>query len=170
MYRKMIMILLVVILSGCTRYTYYGQIEAEDSDGNLRNHLIYWTKTERILWYDEISGAAWLLTECSLRTVVFDETENGIFFRCTPNDSVVIEDGNMWNMCGEILNADRFAELSDGDMEVKIYSTFLGDDFTIGNHSYLKASQNKYDFIIKREESSEFNDGAPNRPECREMN
>lgn len=170
MFRKMIIILLVVILSGCTQYTYFGQIEAEDSEGNLRNHLIYWTKTERLLWYDEISGAAWLLTECSLNTVAFSETENGIFFRCTPNDSIVIEVGNLRNMCGEILNANRFTELSEGNIEFKIYSTFMRDDFTAGNHSYLKASQDKYNIIIKREESSEFKDGAPRRPECREMN
>ncbi len=69
----------------------------------------------------------------------------------------------MW----KILNAKKISELTEGKLLLKIYCTYDYIDFTGGDHSYLKARDEAYEFDIIREKSSEFKDGVPERPECR---
>ncbi len=163
------MFLLIVFLAGCgTTYVYYGTIEDENSVGEERTHLIYWKKTERPLWYDECDGSIRLLTECSYETILFDETVDGIIFRCPPNHIGVTDTVEIGEPCGEILNMKKISELTEGKLLLKIYCTYDYGDFTVGDHSYLKAQDEAYEFDIIRKKSSEFKGGAPLRPECKD--
>ena len=163
-----IFFLLIAVFTGCNQYVYYGIIESDDCSGEMRNHLIYWTKTERLLWFDECSGSIRLLTECSLETIAFDETENGIIFRCTANHKGVTHPVDLGEFCGKIIGVKKIDELSEGVLLLEVYCEYDGDDFTIGNHSYLKAQDEPYEFNVIRKKSSEFENGVPKRPECRE--
>jgi hypothetical protein len=164
------MFLLIVFLSGCgTTYVYYGTIEDENSLGKEREHLLYWRKTERPFWYDECDGSVRLLTECSRETIEFKETADGIIFIRPKNYHIgVTHDVKSGEPCGEILNAKKISDLTEGKLLLKIYCTYDYSDFTSGDHSYLKAQDEAYEFDIIREKSSEFESGAPKRPECRE--
>jgi len=162
------MFLLIVFLAGCgTTYVYYGTIEDENSVGEERTHLIYWKKTERPLWYDECDGSVRLLTECSRETIEFQEREDGIIFRRPENYHIgVTHTVEEKESCGEILNAKKVSELTEGKLLLKIYCTYDYGDFTEGDHSYLKARDEAYEFDIIRKKSSEFKEGVPPRPEC----
>lgn len=169
MHRKILILFLVVaVFTGCTQYVYYGVIESEDCSGEMRNHLVYWTKTERLFWFDECSGSIRLLTECSLETVAFDETEKGIIFRCTSNHKGVIHPVEIGESCGKILGVRKISEIGGGLLLLEIYCEYNPDEFTIGNHSYLKAKDQAYEFMIIKKKSSVFEDGVPKRPECRD--
>ncbi len=165
--RTLFVFLLIIFLCGCAQYTYYGTIEEKDSDGNERIHLFYWTKTERKLWFDEPSGSVRLLTECSLSTVNFDETENGITFYNTGSHEGVTRSVNIKEPCGEILDVKKIDKLTEGTLRLKIYCKFIEDGFTVGNHAYLKAQDGIYEIQIARKKSTEFEDGVPRRPDCR---
>ena len=40
----------MMLVSGCAHnYVYSGALEAEDSKGKMRQHLLYWNQTERPL-------------------------------------------------------------------------------------------------------------------------
>ena len=169
-YKKLTLIfLLIIFLSGCgTTYVYYGILEGENSVEVEREHLIYWRKTERPLWFDECDGSIRLLTECSYETILFDETEGGIIFRCPPNHIGVTRTVSEGEPCGEILNAKKISDLNEGKLMFEIYCTYDYDEFTTGDHSYLKAQDKIYEVDIVRKKNSEFEGGAPERPECRE--
>ncbi|MCK4526619.1 hypothetical protein KAW18_04545 [candidate division WOR-3 bacterium] len=168
-YKKIYLLFLIsVVFTGCTRYTYYGAIRAEDSVGEMKQHLIYWTRTERLLWFDECSGTIRLLTEGSLETIPFDETEKGIIFRYIPTHKGVTHPVGIGEACGEILDVKEIKELTEGALRLKIYCTYDSTDFTVGtlsDHAYLKAKDTIYVFDIIRKKSSEFEDGVPKRPE-----
>ncbi len=169
-YKKFsLMFLLIIFLSGCgTTYVYYGFIEGENSLGEERKHLVYWRKTERPLWYDECDGSLRLLTECSRETIEFQERKDGIIFRRPENYHIgVTHNVKKGEPCGEILNAKKVSELTEGKLLLKIYCTYDYSDFTKGDHSYLKARDEAYEFGIIRKKSSNFEKGAPSRPECR---
>ena len=171
MYRKTLLILLIIFaVCGCAQYTYFGSIEEQDSDGNMRTNLVYWTKTERKLWFDESSGSIKLLTECSLSTVNFDEKENGIIFYNTGGNEGVSHPVNINEPCGEILDVKKINKLTEGTLRLKIYCKNVDEEFTEGNHAYLKAKDGVYEFQIIRGKSTEFEDGVPKRPDCRETN
>lgn len=165
-----LLFLFVFIFTGCAQYTYYGSIEKEDSQGKIRKHLVYWTNTERVFWFDEYSEVIRLLTECSLETVAFKETkENGIIFSCSSREQKGVDrDVEIGEPCGKILNIKKVKEFEGDTLRLAIYCQYVPEDseFTQGNHSYLKAGT--YAFGIVKVKSSELKDGVPLRPECRE--
>ena len=174
MTRKVIfVILLIVVVGGCTQYTYHGTIEELDADGNMRTHLVYWTKTERKFWFDESSGSIRLLTQCSLRTINFDESEDGIIFYSTINDEGVLRDDEskipeigLKEPCGRIIGVKKINQLEEGTLRLEIYCKFVAHKFASGNQTYIKARDGVYEFQIIREESLAFKNGVPKRPVC----
>ncbi len=163
-------IFLIVVVGGCAQYTYHGTIEELDADGNMRTHLVYWTKTERKLWFDESSGSVRLLTQCSLNTVNFDESEDGIIFYSTINDEGVTRPVNLKEPCGRLIGVKKINQLTEGTLLLEIYCKFVADEFASGNHTYIKARDGVYEFQIIRDKSQVFEDGVPKRPDCPEMN
>jgi hypothetical protein len=166
--RVALLVILVTLVVGCgTTYVYYGQIRAENSEGEQAEHLVYWRKTVRPLWFDECDGSIRLLTcRRSLEKISFDETEDGIIFRQTGNHKGVSSPVAINEPCGRILNAKKISELGEGPLMLVIYCTYDYQPFTSGEHSYLKAREEPYEFPIQRKNSSEFPDGAPKAPEC----
>ncbi len=165
--RTGIAILLFLVVSSCTRYVYYGELESPDSSGKVRRHLVYWTRTERPLWFDEVSGSIRILTECSNRTVNFDETGEGIVFRRTPGDSGLDTTVALNESCGRILKYQRIKDIPEGDLKLELHCMPLTDEFSISNHKYLMARDSSYTVRIVRKEGAAFKSGTPERPECR---
>jgi hypothetical protein len=169
-YRKFsLMFLLIVFLAGCgTTYVYHGTLIGENSIGEEREFQIRWKKTERPLWFDECDGSIRLLTECSFEKINFDEGEDGIIFECPSSKHIgVTHDVEVGEPCGEILNAKKIIELKEGKLKLKIYCMCDTGGFIEGDHSYLKARDEAYEFDVIREKSSEYEDGVPPPPECR---
>ena len=166
-YKRIILIIFLVFITGCTTYVYYGGIESEDSSGEMRNHLIYWTKSDRMLWFGECSEVIRLLTECSYETVVFKETEDGIIFPPDPNYKKVIYQEDASKPYGQVLDVSKVSELTEGTLRLVIYCEYDSTEFTVGNHHTLKAREEPYEFDIIRKRSSEFVHGVPERPDCR---
>jgi hypothetical protein len=165
-FRKVFLVLWLVFLLNCTTYVFYGEIRAEDSAGEMRNHLIYWTKTDRLLWFDECSETVRLLTERSLETVVFKETGNGIIFD-DPNYRKVIHADDP-ELLGKILSSQKVKDLNEGVLELVLYATYDSTEFTIGDHHTLMAREEPYEFDVMKKKSSEFEDGVPKRPATHE--
>lgn len=161
------LVLMALVVAGCaTQYVYYGHLDAEDSDGVTRDHIVYWLKTERRFWFDGVEGAVRLLTECMPSTIVFDETADGIVFRRTPNDEGVFGDVAMNGPCGRVLTAKTVKELPAGVIRIEIYCRHAADEFDVGvQKAYLKARDTPYEFTVVREPSDHFPGGAP-RFEC----
>jgi len=66
--------LVLAALSGCAQVAYFGRLEAQDSADTPREVVVYWTKTERMLWFDTVSGGVRVLTECSANTLDYELT------------------------------------------------------------------------------------------------
>jgi hypothetical protein len=156
-------ILVALIAVGCsTTYVYHGNLQAEDSDGVTRDHIIYWLKTDRRFWFDGAEGAVRILTECMPSTLAFDEREEGIVFRRTPTDEGVTGDIPLGEPCGVILTAKKVKDLPEGTIEVKIYCRHVVDEFEVGlAKAYLKARDTPYAFDVRREPNGNFPGGAP---------
>ena len=170
--RACFLVLFVVLLAGCgTTYYYYGCIEAENSVGEMRSHLIRWSRTERPFWYDECSETIELLAESSNYTVNFLEKEEGIVFLRTQDHKGAVPGVDTSEPCGLILGAEKVKDLGEGTLRLKIFCVFDSTEATMGTMSqnaYLKAREEPYKFYILRKKSSEFEGRMPSFSECRE--
>jgi len=159
--KKLFVLLIFTLFIGCATYVYYGEITAEDSSGEMRDHLIYWTKTTRVLGFDECSEVVRLCTEHSYETIVFKETEDGIIFPRNPEYKKVIFQTDTAGPYGKILDAMKVRELKEGKLRLAIYCEFDSTVFTLGDHHTLKAREAPYEFDIIRKKSSDFKNGVP---------
>lgn len=161
------LVLLAVLLSGCTTYVFQGTIEAPDSSGTERQHLVYWSKTERPAGFDTVSGGIRVLTECSTNTMVFAEREDAIVFRRRPNDRGVGTDVPLGGPCGQVLDAERIRDLDEGVLRLTVHCEPVGDEFSVGNQAYLQAQEQPYRFPISRKKVDDLEEDTPERPACR---
>jgi len=169
MLRKNILILCIfLIFAECATYVYYGQITSEDSAGEIRDHFIYWTRTTRVLGFDECSEVIRLCTEHSYETIDFKETEDGIIFPRSYGYKKVIFETDTAGPYGKILDVKKVSELKEGILRLVIYCEFDSTDFTTGDHHTLKAREAPYEFDIVRKKSTEFEGGIPKSPEHRQ--
>lgn len=160
------LLLVTLILSGCAqRYVYFGTLEAPDSVGNASQHLIYWNKTTRPLWYDSQEGSVRILPGCSLNTLSYDEQPNGIIFRARDRDKHVQESLPDKHVCGRILNANRIVDLPEGDIGVTVFCQDAPQDDLDSPQPYLKAREQPYKFPVSRQEVPDFSE-IPKRPPC----
>ncbi|MCL5801187.1 MAG: hypothetical protein M1283_01405 [Gammaproteobacteria bacterium] len=161
------LLLVALMVSGCAhRYVYSGALEARDSLGNVGQHLIYWNKTTRPLWFDSQEGSVRILPQCSLNTLAYDEQPTGIIFRARDRDKHVLERAQDKHVCGRILNADRIIDLSEGSIRVTVSCEDAPQDDLDSPQPYLKAREQPYEFPVTRREVSDFSE-IPKRPECR---
>jgi hypothetical protein len=162
----------MMLLSGCAHnYVYSGALEAEDSKGKMRQHVLYWNQTERPLWFDTAEGSVRLLPQCSLNTVAYDERPNGIVFRARPTDKRVIgeaEPRTRESICGNVLGANRITDLPEGTVGVTVWCEDAPQDDLDRPKPYLKARELPYEFIVSRREVPNFSDAGnvPTRPRC----
>ncbi len=165
---------LVLLLgaAGCgTQYVYHDTITAQSSIGEDRDFLVWWSRTERRLWFDGVQGSIRLLTECSPNSVNFDEQESGIVFELRPGfDEAALDDViGPGGACGTILDAKQIKELGEGTLRLTIRCRPLVDDegFSTAPNPYLAGAEEPYVFQIRRTRADEFEGGAP-RLECDE--
>ncbi len=159
----------LVIVTGCARnYVYSGTLQAPDSQGAMRTHLLYWNKTERPLWFDTAEGSVRMLSQCSLNTVAYDEQPTGIVFRARERDKKVVgkvEPDLSRRICGQMLDANRVADLPDGRVRVTVYCEDAPPDELSRPQPYVKAREQPYEFTISRRAVSDFSE-IPVRPRC----
>jgi hypothetical protein len=161
-----------LFLSGCAHnYVYSGTLEAEDSTGKTRKHLLYWNRTERPVWFDTAEGSVRMLPQCSLNTVAYDEQPDGIVFRARETDKQVIGQAAPAlkdRICGKVLNAGRITDLSEGTVEVTVLCEDAPADEFSRPKPYLKASEHSYPFPVTKREVPNFSDegNVPKRPQC----
>jgi hypothetical protein len=165
--RLIIAVLVILTLSGCSSYVYFGSIETRDSDGEMREHLIYWFRTERTLWFDEASGSIRLLTECSTRTMNFDETETGIIFRRSSEDKADSGEISINDACGRIIGYSRIEDIPEGLLELEVFCHPLPNEFSTAQRAYIMSGDTVYVFNVIRMDRDEFEGGAPKRTDCR---
>ena len=160
------LLLVVLMASGCAhRYVYSGTLEAQDSLGHVGQHLIYWNKTTRPLWFDTQEGSVRMLPQCSLNTVAYDEQPTGIIFRARDRDKPVLERAQDTHVCGRVLSANRIVDLPDGRVDVTVLCQDAPQDDLDTPQPYLKAREQPYEFPVTRKEVKDFSE-IPKRPEC----
>jgi hypothetical protein len=158
-----------LVLSGCAQYTYFGRIEAKDSADQDRDVVVYWTKTERKLWFDTASGGVRVLTECSTNAIDYEEKPQGIVFLRRPSDVPVGPDIALGAPCGQVLGATRVKELDVGALELTVHCRpDVGDEFAIASLThYPKARDEPYRFPIQKSRTGDLAAGAPQPRPCR---
>lgn len=166
--KKAIFLLLAIwiVSAGCSTYVYHGTIEEPDSDGVTRKHQIWWSVTERKLWFDEVEEGIRLREACSNRPVYFKETEDGIIFICTPQDEGAFNEIGVNGSCGSILDYLKVKDIPEGPLKLQVICVPKPNEMAVGIHAYLKAREMPYTFIIKRDKKEKFPDGAPKPPKC----
>lgn len=161
-----------LLLSGCAHhYVYSGTLEAEDSLGKMRRHLLFWNKTERPLWFDTAEGSVRILPQCSANTLAYDERPNGIVFRARPSDKKVIgavEPKIEDRTCGTVVSANQVKNLSAGKVEVTVFCEDAPQDDLDRPKPYLKAQEPPYQFTVSKHEVPNFSEegNIPTRPTC----
>lgn len=168
---RVLLLATLLLLSGCAHhYVYSGTLEAEDSTGMLRKHLLFWNKTERPLWVDTAEGSVRILPQCSLNTLAYDERPNGIVFRARPSDKKVIgevEPKIEERICGKVVSENQVKNLSEGKVEVTVFCEDAPQDDLDRPKPYLKAQEQPYQFTVSKHEVPSFTEGnTPKRPTC----
>lgn len=170
MNRILCWVALWAVLAGCAHhYVYSGTLEAQDSQENDRQFLLYWNRTERLVWFDESEGSVRVLPQCSLNVMPYDERPEGIIFRVRESDKKVIEAEQDKNQCGKILNAKQVTDLAEGPLSLTVLCTDSPPDEFSRPKPYLKARPEPYEFIIARREVPDFSE-IPKRPPCKGPN
>ena len=160
-----------VLLVGCAHhFVYSGAIDAPDSTGVAQPYVLYWTKTDRPLWFDTADGGVHILP-CNPNVLDYDERPAGIIFRARANDKQVIGDSATAlseRICGKVLGPTRIADLSEGVVEVTVWCEDAPQDELDRPKPYLSARTEPYDFSVSRREVSNFSDpgNVPLRPTC----
>lgn len=174
--RKTSLIFLCILClgaQGCATYMYQGSMDAMDSAGQERQFILYWPKTDGLLWPAK-AGPASLLTECG-NPVMFVERPEGIVFRGTPGqDAPATGPATMTGPeipCGSFVGADRFVHIEDGPVLLLISCEPVTDEFSTQPRRYLKTRPDPYRIeITSTKEWSLFgkNPVAPDPPPCRQ--
>lgn len=162
-------VVLLAVLQGCAQYTYFGRMEAQDSANQEREIVVYWTKTERAVWFDTVSGGVRVLTECSTNAIDYEEKPEGIVFLRRPGDVPVGREIALNAPCGSVLGATRVEALGTGPLELTMHCRpDTSNEFAIAPVvSYLQAREAPYRFRIERARSDEIPGGAPKPRVCR---
>ena len=141
-----LLMILTLVLSGCTNYMYQGQFTGQDAYGKERHFVLYWPKTEQLIGTTK-AGPAILLTECSLTKIDFDDQPQGIIFRGEQGlDRLAGQPSTVERnqTCGKILNYAKLADVPAGNLDLEINCEPMSNDFAIQPRNYLKARQAPY--------------------------
>lgn len=141
--------------NACTTWQYSGQIDARTSDGRDVKALAHWQKTHRALWFDTVSGAVRVQTQCSLNTLVYSEREDGIVLALTPELELAEGVDPQSRHCGRVLDAERIGDLDTGELRVEVRCVAAIDEFSAvpGRKPFIAARAEPWVFTIERTES-----------------
>ena len=158
------------LISGCVQYTYFGRIAAKDSADKDREAVAYWTKTERMFWFDTASGGVRVRTECSANTLDYEEKPQGSVFLRQPTDVPVERGIAIGAPCGTVLNAKRVNDLDVGPLDLTVHCRpDTSNEFAVSAVvNYLQARETPYRFHIEKKRTADISDGAPKTRPCRE--
>lgn len=163
-YSTLATLLVMTLLSGCTSYVYSGSFDAQDSFGNDREFQVYWRKTEYLLLYGVANDPISLRTECSLNTVLFEDSEDGIVFRKREGDNPAVPPPPRAGeeVCGLVPGADQVTDIEDGTaaLSLQVWCRPVSNSRL---RTYLQASEDPYVVDISRAET----DTVPDPPTCR---
>ena len=167
--RVLAIMVVLAALQGCAQYTYFGRIEARDSSNHEREIVVYWTKTERLLWFDTASGGVRMLTECSTNTIDYEEKPQGIVFLRRPEDVPVGREIPLNEPCGSVLGATRVEALIAAPLELTVHCRpDVSNEFAIAtSRNYPLAREAPYRFPIEKVKSETMPGGAPRPRACR---
>lgn len=161
-------LLSLLLTSSCTtHYVYSGILEKKpDSDGEKKDHLIFWTQTDKFLWFGTSYSPIILCGECSLNRVHFSETEEGIIFRKRESDQSTTGKKIAINgECGRILTAKKMSELKGGDIELLVNcKPAQKDEFEVGSRAYLQSKEEPYTINIKVNQIDDIEKDIPKCP------
>lgn len=167
--RALALALALAALSGCAQYTYFGRLEAQDSADKPREVVVYWTRTERKLWFDTVAGGVRVLTECSTNTLDYEEKPQGIVFLRRPGDVPVGHAIALGEPCGRVLGAQRIEDLATGELNLTVNCRpDTSNEFAVtAVVNYLQAREAPYRFLIEKAPTDEVPGGAPKPRLCR---
>ena len=168
---RLVGLLAVAALAGCAQhFVYSGTIDAADSTGVVQPYVLYWTKTDRPLWFDTADGSVHVLP-CNPNVLNYDERPTGIVFRARPSDKQRVGDAAAAlseRICGKVEGATRIADLGEGVVEITVWCEDAPQDELDRPKPYLGARAEPYAFPISRREVSDFSEAGsvPVRPAC----
>jgi hypothetical protein len=145
---------------------------AEDSQGEERDIVMYWTKTDLLLGRTK-AGSARLLTECGV-PIRFDQRPEGVLFRGTPGDDA-LAGGTTPNVsefeCGRFTDHETLTEIQDGRVSFVIECVPVTDEFSAFPRTYIAASEKPYEIqvtsVMERSIFGKTFEG-PEPPVCRD--
>lgn len=164
---RMVAIILLAglnLLAGCSSYVYSGTFEALDSFGNDREFQVYWQRTDYAFVYGVANGPVSLRTECSLNTVLFEDSDDGVVFRRRENDQAmsVRPPGESDALCGRVIGVDEISDIEDGAGTLELAS-WCRPMSNRPARAYLQGRDDPYIVDITRVKSDE----VPEPPTCR---
>jgi hypothetical protein len=167
--RALVLALVLAALPGCVQYAYFGRLEVQDSADKPREVVVYWTRTERMLWFDTVAGGVRVLTECSTNTLDYEEKPRGIVFLRRPGDVPVGRAIALGEPCGRVRGATRVQDLGTGAVELTVNCRpDTANEFAITSLvHYPQAREAPYRFSIERAPAKEVPGGAPRPRACR---
>ncbi len=169
MRKSWIFLLLVLSLAaqGCANYMYQGRFDALDSDGRQREFVLYWSKTDGVLWPAK-AGPAVLLTECGI-PVTFDQQPEGIVFRGSPGQDAPVDtdEGSAGQVisCGAFIGATQLKTIEDGPVLILIKCKPLTGDFAVQPRRYLQARPEPYRIEVTSTKTWSLFGRTPQAPE-----
>ena len=168
-----LMLVLSLAAQGCANYMYQGRFDALDSDGREREFVLYWPKTDGVLWPAK-AGPAMLLTECG-NSMTFDQQPEGIVFRGSPGQDAPVEaapgTAEQEFPCGSFIGPKKLTAIEDGPVKVLIKCKPLTDEFSTQTRKYLQARPEPY--LIEVTSTKKWSlfgktPQAPASPPCRQ--
>ena len=168
---KLFLPLIAVLLQSCANYLYTGEITASDADGELRQSIIYWSKTKAWLGKPK-AGHAIVLTECGV-PIRYDQRPEQIVFRGTPgSDKIPGQPPPLTDdlVCGQFVRSDRLVDIEAGEVKLTVLCEAVNDEFSAVKRSYLMARTEPYTFVVTTSKSTSLLGkvpDAPVTPDCR---
>lgn len=147
----------VLLLAGCTTYTYQGRITAMDSSQVEREVIVAWSKTDPLIGAPK-ADAIVLRTACGA-PVTYDEKETGIFFFGVPGSDLPLRPDlqkSQHVICGQVLGHTRVEDIGAGTLRLEILCTPKAGRFVGTKRRYLKARDEPYTFEISETKDWSF--------------
>jgi hypothetical protein len=118
--------ILIILISGCSVLTNNKLHVAQLNE----NSYLYWTSSERVVWYDTYTGSIRLKVKGSTNNVRFDQTANGLIFKKRQSDV-----GDIDGVCGRVLSHNFIEDIED-TITIQITCTNVPNAFNVGNTEY----------------------------------
>lgn len=167
----------LLLLAGCATTTLYtAHMEAQNSAGQDREFVLYWNTTTSVFSGTKASPLT-LLTQCSSRTIQYEErpvtdsaqSTTQIVFRGEPGFDTATDSMELppSGVCGRVLSADRLQNLRGPRIEFTVNcKPVSGDPFAVQDDNYLQARDIPYVVDVTAMNTKDLSAATPHRPSC----